>query len=252
MILGLYAAANGMMSVEERQSVIANNIANAMTPGFKRQGGVQKGFYQVFQSSRSSPLRFNVSSAPGGGVKLFETYTNLENGAITTNGDPLSVALSGPAYIGVDTPKGERFTRNGKFAVDTDGQLVTPEGYKVQSASGSGISVSGGSVEIDDKGNVSVNGETVGQIRLIEFEKPQLLSREGQNLYAASADVLKFSAPATKTQVAPKSIELSNVQTPAEMVNMMIGLRAYAANQKVINAIDDTMGQLIQQVGSPI
>lgn len=252
MILGLYAAANGMMSVEDRQSVIANNIANAMTPGFKRQGGVQKGFYQVFQTSRSSPLRFDVKPAPGGGVKLFETYTDLENGAITTTGDPLSVALSGPGYIGVDTPKGERFTRNGKFAVDTTGQLVTAEGYKVQAASGAGITVSGGNVEIDDRGNVSVNGQNVGQIRLVEFQRPQLLSREGQNLYAASAEALKSSAPASKTQVAPKSVELSNVEMPAEMVNMMIGLRAYAANQKVINAIDDTMGQLIEQVGSPV
>jgi len=252
MILGLYAAANGIMSAEERQSVTANNIANAMTPGFKRQGGVQKGFHQIFRNSSGNPLQFNINSAPGGGVKLFETYTDLENGAITTNGDPLSVALSGPGYIGVDTPQGERYTRNGKFAVDSAGQLVTSEGYRVQAASGSGITVSGGSIVIDDKGNINVDGQNAGQLRLIEFEKPQLLSRAGQNLYAASDAVLKKSGPATNTAIAPGSVEMSNVQTPVEMVNMMVGLRAYAANQKVINAIDDTMGQLISQVGSPV
>lgn len=252
MIQGLYAAATGMLAVEQRQAVIANNIANASTAGFKRQRVVDKGFYQVLFQRMRRPAWADSIRGPGGGLQVTETFTDLSRGAIRTTGDPLTVALDGPGYIAVDTPAGERFTRSGQFSVNADGQLTTEDGYGVQGAGGGGIEASGGPIQINEEGTVLVAGTPAGRIRIVEFEDPHLLTREGHNLYRASDEALGRSAPATETRVAPESLEMANVQLPYEMIEMMLALRIYSANQRVINAIDETAARLIQDVGMPV
>ena len=107
MIQGLYAAANGMMAVEDHHAVVANNIANATTFGFKRQIPVQKGFDIVFRGAVSNPAEFNLDRAPGGGAKTIETFTNYGNGVIQNTGNELDVAILGPAFMRIETPAGE-------------------------------------------------------------------------------------------------------------------------------------------------
>ncbi len=252
MIQGLYAAATGIMAIENQQALVANNIANAGTPGFRRQDAVNKGFYEVFLNKLVSPTRLNQEAGPGGGVKVLETFTDTRNGVVTTTGNPLNVALMGPGYIAVETAQGDRFTRNGTLSVDTEGYLVTESGYRVQDVGGGYIDVRGGQVEIDGDGMIRVDGEVTGQIRLVEFEDPHALTREGHDLYAALDETLAAAAPAAETQVIPESLEASNVQLPVEMIKMIVGLRAYSANQRVINSIDETVSKLIEQVGSPV
>ncbi len=251
MIQGLYAAANGMMALEDRQAVIANNIANATTTGFKRQLAVQKGYYQAFFGKARSTMRLDLEIAPGGGLKTIETFSDFENGIVRSTGNPLDVALIGPGFIRVETPDGVQFTRSGRLSVGETGQLVTAHGYNVLDADDLPIDVSGGLVDIDRMGIVTVNDELRGQIGIVEFEDPHALGRVGYTLYRASQDVMDAAVPAENTTVAVASLEGSNVQLPAEMVNMMMALRAYAANQRVIAAIDETVSRLINQVGAP-
>lgn len=251
MIQGLYAAANGMMSVEDRQAVIANNIANSLTPGFKRQTPVQQGYYEVFLGETSSANRYNHETAPGGGAKIIATHTDFSNGIVSTTGNSLDAALIGPGFFVVDTPEGERFTRNGKFSVGQDGQLVTNHGFTVLGVGNAPIEVNGGAVEFDGDGQVLVNGEVRGQLRVVEFDDPQQLNRSGLSLLRASDAVLEQSAPAANTTVAGGALELANVQVPLEVSNMLLALRAYGANQKVITSIDETVSRLIDQVGAP-
>ena len=153
--------------------------------------------------------------------------------------------------MAVETPQGELFTRNGKLSVGQDGQLVTNEGFDVLSVDGNRIDVSGGRVVIDGEGNVNSAGEFVGRIRLLEFQDPHMLTREGFTLYSASPEAIDQASPPENTVVAAGAVELSNVQLPAEISQMMLALRAYAANQQVINAIDETASRLIDQVGAP-
>lgn len=122
----------------------------------------------------------------------------------------------------------------------------------MQAANGGGIQVSGGNIAIDEDGNVYSQGLLVAQIRLVEFEDPHMLTRVGANLYQASDDAMVRSAEAADTRVLHKSLELSNVQVPSEMIQMMLGARIYAANQRVINAIDETVGRLINEVAMPV
>ena len=176
----------------------------------------------------------------------------MQSGNVVVTEDPLNIALQGPGFIAVDTPHGERFTRNGKLAVDANGLLSTADGFQVQGVNGGGIDVSGGNITIDQDGNVYSQGLFVSQIRLVEFEDSHMLTRTGANLYAASDEAMRRSAQAMDTRVLHKSLELSNVQVPAEMVQMMLGARVYAANQKVINAIDESVASLINEVAMPV
>jgi flagellar basal-body rod protein FlgG len=251
MIQGLYAAATGMMSVEDRQAVIANNIANASTAGFKRHVAVQKGFYQAFETELRHPAWFNADRAPGGGTKVIETYADFSNGVLRTTGNPLDVAIVGPGFLSVNTPNGERYTRNGQFSLGQNGELLVGDGYQVLGAGGGPIVVNGASVGIAGDGTVMVDGAPVGQVQLTEFENPQFLVREGATLFGVTEQADPEARPAEATNLVGGAIETANVQIPNEVSEMLLALRAYAANQRVITAIDETASRLIDQVGAP-
>lgn len=252
MIQGLYTAASGMYAVESKQSAIANNIANASTPGYKRAEPILSGFYTMFQQSMRQPFHFDIETAPGGGVRVGETVPDLSGGGVTEVGDPLSMALIGPGMFVVNTPAGERYTRSGAFSINQQGMLATQEGDPIQAVGGGTIDARNGKVEVSSDGTVRVDGIPAGQLRLVEFDSTRLLRREGGNLFAIpTGQNTTQPAPATKTTVQGGALESSNVNLPKEMSQMMLGLRAYEANQKVIQAIDSTMGRLIDQVGFP-
>jgi len=251
MIQGLYTAASGMAAVESKQSAISNNIANASTPGYKRSEPILSGFYTMFSSSLQQPFHFDIQTAPGGGVRVAETVPDLSSGGLTEVGDPLSMALQGPGMFVTNTPAGERYTRSGAFTINSQGQLATQEGYAVQAVGGGTIDVRNGDVEVGTDGTVRVDGVPAGQLRLIEFDTLRFMRREGNNMFAATPEQLQQSKPATNTLVQGGALEASNVSLPKEMSQMMLGLRAYEANQHVIQAINETMGRLIDQVGFP-
>lgn len=251
MIQGLYTAASGMLAVESRQSAISNNIANSSTPGFKRAEPILSGFYAVFSEELQNPFRFDVNEAPGGGVRVGETYNDLSAGILTETSNPLSMALQGEGFFVVETPEGERYTRNGAFTVNAQGQLATQAGFAVQGTGGGPIDVRGSAVEVGRDGSITVDGTVAGQLRVLEFESTRRFVPQGDGLFAAPVDAVASARPAGDTFVQGKALESSNVSLPKEVAAMMLGLRAYEANQKVVQAIDATMGRLIDQIGFP-
>ena len=252
MQVALFAAANGMRTLEERQAVVANNIANASTPGFRRQQSIVKGFHSVFLDTRGTVTAYNREDAPGGGVKGIETFTDVAPGALQKTGNPLDLALIGPGFFVVDTDAGERYTRNGRFMIDSQGMLINERGYRVQSVAGAPLEVQGGNVQIGADGSVFADGAAIGQIRMVEFEDVHMLARQGETLYMASPEAQQRSAVAANTTIEPEAIESSNVQIPLEIASMTIALRAYQANQLIITATDESTGRMIEQVGMPV
>jgi len=252
MIQGLYTAASGMIAVERRVESHANNVANAATPGFKKQVPVQTGFYQTLSQELRNPFHYNVRRAPGGGVRVTDTHTNFSAGVLRRTENPLNLALQGPGYFVVDTRQGPRYTRSGDFTLNGQGALATSQGHPVQSANGEPITPGPGNIVVDNNGGIRVNGVPAGQLRVVEFEDPQRLRRVGSNLYRAPEDMAGRAAPAQDTRVAQKFIETSNVNVPLEMGQMMMGLRAYQANSRVMAAFDETMRGLIQRVAMPV
>ena len=251
MIKGLYAAASSMVGLEKRHDVIANNLANASTAGYKRSDGAFRGYLESYFGKPVHPSMFDAHRGPGGGMRIVETFTDWNNGPLATTGDPLNVALQGPGFLAVETPEGERFTRNGQLALNNLGQLVTEEGDLVLDQGGGPITPESPDFEIDREGGVSVGGVPIGQLRVVEFAEPGLLERRGRNLYAAPEQAIEETLPADNTVVTHRALEQANVQTPTEMVHLLTGLRAYEANQRVITTHDETMNQLISQVGMP-
>jgi flagellar basal-body rod protein FlgF len=242
MLKGLYSAATALVALDQRQEVLANNIANLSSPGFKRQNVLLEGFYQTLEKALS-PAMYGTQRGPGGGVRVENTFTDFSRGSITHTGDPLNIALDGPGFIAVNTARGERYTRDGALSIDAEGRLVAVGGLPVQSQGGGNIVVTGSQVRIANDGTVFSDGDEVGRVRLVEFEDPAVLQRAGANLYVAPDAAQAEMTEASETSVAPESLEMGN---------MILGLRAYAANQRVITSFDDTLGRLIDQVGMPI
>ena len=252
MLKGLYAAASGMVTLQARQDVLANNVANAATPGFRRHIPVSLGFYDLFSGTlRSSGWFRGRSTAPGGGLKPVETWPDPAQGPSQTTSNPLDIALTGPGFLAVETPNGPRWTRNGHLSVDASGRLATPDGYPILAAGGGYLDVRGGKVNIAEDGSISVDGRAVGRLRIDEFDRPERLIREGASLARLDAGPGNGMRPATATRVVQGALETSNVNLGTEMAGLMAGLRAYEANQKVVTAFDDTLGKLIDQVAMP-
>jgi len=251
MIPGLYTSANGMMALEESQAAIANNIASVSTNGFRRHQPVLMGFYEVFSNTLSSPAALQLQRAPGGGVRVAETFTGLAHGTMQDTGDPLHLAIDGDGFFAVETPRGVRYTRDGNFTADPEGDLATSDGYKVLSVEGQPMDVRGRKIVVNGDGQVSVDGVRAGHIQVAAFEEPRQLLREGENLFAAPEGVLLATANADGTVVHQGRLESSNVNLSLEMTNMLLGLRAYEANQRAIHAADDTLSQLIDRVAMP-
>jgi flagellar basal-body rod protein FlgF len=251
MIQGLYTSASGMIAVDAWQAAIANNIANATTTGYKAQSPVQLGFYEYFSNTLRRPYVYNREAAPGGGVKVVETYPDLSGGILRSTGNPLNLALHGPGFFVVDTPFGERYTRAGDFSIDADGHLSTQDGFKILSETGQPLDVRGGRVIVAQDGAVTVDAVPSGRVRVVEFESPHRLMREGDNLYRAPDEILPQSAPAVDTRIEQGHLELSNVDISRQMSQMLLGMRAYEANQRVIQAADTTISRLIEQVAMP-
>jgi flagellar basal-body rod protein FlgF len=252
MHIAMFSAANGMRTLEERQAVLANNVANASTPGFRRQHCIPKGFHTLYLDKRGTVARYDRNAAPGGGTKDIATFTDATAGPIQKTGNPLDLALIGPGFFVVDTGQGEQFTRNGRFSIDSGGMLINEHGHRLQSAAGGPLEVRGGPVGIGPDGAVRVGGQPVGQLRLVEFEDIHMLARQGDSLWLGSPESQRRSAAAANTRIESEAIEGANVQLPLEIASMTIALRAYQANQLVITATDDTVGKLIDQVGMPI
>jgi len=249
MIPGIYISAGGMIASEQRQSVYANNVANSSTAGYKALTPVQLGFYPLFRKVGENYHVYVPKSAPGGGVKVVETFPDLSLGPLKQTGNPLNIAIQGPGYFVLQTPSGERFTRAGDLTLDSGGYLSTPQGYQVLGTNGQPIQIQGTEINISTDGNITVDGVPAGQIRCVEFTSPERLKREGENLYSASPEIQRGMKPASRSALRQGYLEWSNTKIPTEMVRLTLGLRAYEANQRVISAIDESIGRLIDQVG---
>ncbi len=238
MIEGLRRAQQGILPRIQQQESLANNLANALTPGFKRD---RVSFEAVLAQAA------NGDTPPGlpGGPSLVSAprmRPDFSPGPVETTGNPLDMALSGDGFFAVQTPNGERYTRAGNFTRDSGGMLATADG-KLVLGQGGPIKVDG-DLAVSGDGSVSVNGEARGKLKLVRFEDPTSLTHEGGAQWASS----KPPVPATSTSVRQGYLESSNVNTVGEMVDMMTAFRSYEANVKSVQIQGDSLTQLLGSV----
>jgi flagellar basal-body rod protein FlgF len=237
------------IALQRELDVIANNIANLNTTGFKAEG-------VVFQEHLMPVARANQFGGADRRLSFVQdraTWHDLSQGPVQQTGNPLDVAISGDAYLTVQTPRGERYTRNGALQLSATGELVTSEGYRVIGENGP-ITLQPGDrdVSISPDGTISVReGRNTtdslrGKLRLVSFAQPQRLQKDGTSTFAAPAGLAP--QPATNVRVAQGTIEKSNVRSVIEMTRMIEVTRSYSQVAGILQQQSDMRRSAIEKL----
>ena len=217
----------GSLYQELRFEAISNNLANVNTTAFKRD---QMAFNDVLAEVRSST---DFSPGPG-----------------RHTGNELDVTLNGAGFFVIQTPEGIRYTRDGSFALNREGDLVTQNGDIVLGQNGA-IPIENGHVTIDKDGNIMVENETVDKISVVEFRNQELLKKEGHSYYSYDGEVGDIVNP-QEVGIQQGYLEQSNVNPTEEMIKMIEAFRAYESVQKAIQNMDELTSQLVTDAGTMV
>jgi flagellar basal-body rod protein FlgF len=218
------------IALHRELEVVANNVANLNTTGYKSDGSV----FQEFLMPGASAGQFQGADRRLSFVHDRATWHDFSSGPINQTGNPLDVALDGDAFLVVQTPRGERYTRNGALQINATGQLVTSEGYQVVGDGGpiqfqstdSNVSITAeGSITVRESGN-SKSDSARGKLRLVRFDSVARLQKDGSSLFAAPNGVTPQAA--TKARVIQGAVEGSNVRGVIEMARMIEVTRTYS------------------------
>lgn len=207
-------------------------------------GQVLAGGTAVDRLKISNPL--NVLGHLSYGIRSSEVMTNYEQGQLHPTGNSFDLALRGKGFFCIETPEGERYTRSGDFTKDAEGYLVTKEGYKVLGEAGY-INIQGGSITINEKGEVYSGSELLDKLKLADFSDYDVLRKEGNGLIRIEEGV-EAEPAAAAGMVQQGFLESSNVNSVKEMVQLMTMMRSYEANQKLIKIHDELIGKAVTEI----
>jgi len=250
----IYMAATGALASEKRLQILANNLANVNTVGFKKDRGRFRAFdLSEALNNRTQPVNWNRSQAPAYWMQ-YSSYTDFSSGEMKKTGNPFDLALTGRGFFCVQTPDGVRYTRRGDFTVDSDEVLVTQEGWPVLGQGGEiQIKLAKPSEEkrefsVSEDGFVTVDGSQVDRLRLVDFTNSSGLEKAGHGFYrAVNPNALEDMDE--DFRVSQGFLELSNVDVVRMMTEMIEVLRGYESYQKTMRSIDDMNAKLINDVG---
>jgi flagellar basal-body rod protein FlgF len=226
---GLYIAASGMLAEQVRQDQIANDLANASTSGYKAERTTQQTFGKLLLTNSVTGAAIGSQST---GVQVTDTATDWTPQPLKDTGEPLDMAINGDGFFAVRTAGGTRYTRNGEFATDDSGQLVTSTGNLVLGRDNQPIKI-GADGKVDPR-----------KLNVVLLDNPE---KVGDNLVSGTAGAV---AGQTAGAVRAGALEASGADPTQSMVDMIESMRAYEAGQKVIHTIDETLGKAASTVGS--
>ncbi len=223
---GLYIAASGMLAEQVRQDQIANDLANAATPGYKADRTSQAGFGELLLANSATGATVGPQ---GTAVQVSAVETDFSPKPAKDPGEPLDFAVVGEGFFAVQTDRGTRYTRNGQFSADAQGRLVTAQGDPVLGRGGRPL--------------------TVGRDGRVD---PRSLEVVGLRNPRKDGDSLVTGTPGGNAggQVRAGALETSGTDAARSMVDMIASMRAFEAGQKVIQTIDETLGKAATQVGA--
>lgn len=230
--------------------VVANNIANINTPGFKGNGSV----FEEFIGKTAREGKLSARDAKVSFVRDRATWMDMNQGSMERTGNPLDVAVDGKGFISVQTPAGERYTRNGAFQLNAAGQLVTSEGFQVLGESGPitmqpndrDIRISAdGTISVREGANANTEAQR-GKLRLTSFDNPGLLQKEGSSTFAAPANVTPTAD--ANSHFVQGSIEKSNVNSVLEMTRMIDVTRNYTQIANLLSQQSDLQKSAIEKL----
>lgn len=222
--------------------VLANNLANADTPGFRAERAVFAEFLQPRATSSAAP--------PGdrGAAYAIDraTWRDTASGSISTTGNPFDLALRGDGFFAVETPRGERYTRAGRFLLAGDGKLTDADGNAVLGAGGTPIVLGPNDTRVEVLGDGTVRSENgpVGQLRVVRFDDPQKLKAEGARLYASDEP----GAPAERPGVVQGAVEGSNVQPVSEITALTAQTREFQFAAQFVEREGERLQSAVERI----
>jgi flagellar basal-body rod protein FlgG len=237
-----------MIHQRRRLDTISNNVANANTTGFRRDRVVTRTFDDELLL-RLQQGNLNPRTPIGllnHGVYAERVMTAFEQGNLQKTGNNTDMAIKGAGFFAVITDTGEQYTRDGSFAVDSTGTLVTAEGWQVL-GDGGPIAVGSDDFQVDDMGNIFSGGEFIDRLRIVDFADTDAIRKAGDNLFVNPDP--ENAAIDIESQVRQGYIEGSNVEVQREMTDMLEAFRRYESSQQVLRMIDETLGRTVNDLG---
>ncbi|TXH38048.1 MAG: flagellar basal-body rod protein FlgF [Rhodospirillaceae bacterium] len=259
-----YIALSRQMVLQRQMDVVANNLANANTPGFKTEELVSS----EYKIKAGQPLKLSY-------VQDFATARDFRDGPLKPTGNDLDLAIQGDGFFVVQTPQGNRYTRMGRFQLDADGQIVTSQGYPVL-AGGAPIVINpdDGPINVAEDGSISTDRardgtqqQVVGRLDIVSFADRNAMTPEGENLFSAGSQVARpvntdlgtanvglpidgTATPGSATKIMRGMLEDSNVKTIAEMTNMIQVTRNYQSTQNFLDTEHQRLMKAIDQIST--
>jgi len=235
MLNGLFSNFSGKFVNSRRLEIISNNIANVSTPGFKVSRPVFNAFTGEDESSNEMLQNTFVS--------MYDSYLNFAAAPLLETGNNLDFAIEGEGFFVVSTKDGPMYTRNGKFTINNDKQLVTADGDPVLGKGGE-ITIDGKEINVENDGSIYVDNTFVDAIKIVDFEDKKYIRNYGKNLFINTKEGSSEIIPENST-IRQGYYEASNVDVMREMIEMIHTVRAYEAYTKVGESLDNVLGQLI-------
>ncbi|MGQ5524432.1 flagellar hook-basal body protein [Chitinimonas sp. PSY-7] len=232
--ISIQSLQNDMRKLE----TVSHNLSNATTAGYRRQTSAVTSFATVFDSEQLS------LAEPTAAIGSYRT--DMRAGPLQVTGRPLDLAIQGEAFFVVNTAQGPAYTRRGDFQIAADGRLVTASGEPVLGTQGE-LYLEPGEHRVDATGQISVNGNVVGQLLLVEPDKHTSLQALGNAQYSGLEGVQQSNE--LRSTVKTGFVESSNVLPMQEMVTLMETMRHFEASQRLIQGYDDALGRAIQKLG---
>ena len=236
---GLYVAVSGQIAAQRRLDTIAHNIANVNTPGFRAE---EIKFESLISDAGKDPVAFSSSG---------ETFFSRKSGSMVQTGNPLDIAVSGNAWLAVETPAGMAYTRDGRLQVSQEGQLRSINGYPIVDVSGAPIQVGPkeGPITISADGMISQKGVRVGAVGLFRLEEQAKLARYDNSALLSEIPgqpVVNFN----EVSVQQGFLEESNVNAMMEMTNLITLTRNFEAVSSATDQFQDSLKEAIRKLGT--
>ncbi|MCR5451596.1 MAG: flagellar hook-basal body protein [Lachnospiraceae bacterium] len=265
MVKGLYTAYTGMVEEQRRLDVLTNNLANANTTGYKKEGATNASFAEKLALRIKDTAHPNLAAGMGYikmGVKVGETYTNYEQGGFRVTDEPSDLAIGGEGFFAIEYTDKQgntsiKYTRDGAFTVDNEGYFRTSDGDYLLNMGAALAGRTGDNAhvrvdpmldyQVDSQGNIWQEGVNIGQVGVVDIDNYDYILKYGENLY----DIQEGgNVVATNDMLLEQgALETSNVNIVDEMVSMITIQRAFEAGQKMIQAEDETIEMAVSQVG---
>lgn len=238
----LLVSLSHQLAAYRSMDIIANNIANVSTPAYKRES---LKFEQYVQ--QTTPSEGEIGPQAISFVQDKGTMRDLSEGHLDRTGAPFDFAVNGKGYFPVQAADGDRYTRNGHFALDASGQIVTDDGHALEGDGGPiTITADDGDIHVAQDGTITGAQGQIGKLKLVSFDNEAALQKEGASLYSTAQTPTAVENP----WIEQGMLEQSNVQPVVEISNMLEILRAYQTSANLTQSQEDLMRNAIDKLGA--